>query len=164
MLTKLRKADYDNTNWRMLGLELGLYERRLNVIEQNYPRDADRCHTECLTRWLKRADDVDKQGKPTYNVLADALDNIGLIDEADYIRKYIFCTYNSNSNGHHYYLSLMHFISKINSHPQPKWHIVHDSIIHIHSLNNKSSLYSALAQYNIKSLSNYQYYSSIFYN
>ena len=162
VLTKLREADYDNANWRKLGLELGLHERTLNVIDRDHPNNTDGCHTESLTRWLKRADDVDKQGKPTYNVLATALYNIGLKDEADYIRKYIL--YSSNSNGHHYYLSVMHFVYKIHSHPQPKWHIVH-SIIHIHSLNNKSSLYSALAQYNIKSLLNYHYYySSNFYN
>ena len=90
MLTKLRKADYDNANWRKLGLELGLHERTLNVIDRDHPNDTDGCHTECLTKWLKRADDVDDKGLPTYDVLATALYNKGLKDEADYIRKYIF--------------------------------------------------------------------------
>ena len=110
VLTKLRNADYDNTKWRKLGLELGLRAGTLAVIDQNYPRDADRCLDECLTKWLQRADNVDEYGMPTYNVLATALYNIDQKASAAYIRKYIFHTYNSNSNGHHYYSSLMHFV------------------------------------------------------
>ena len=90
VLTKLRNTDFDNTKWRALGLELGLHERTLNVIDTTHPRNADRCHMECLAKWLTRVDDVDKQGKPTYNVLADALDAINHKASAAYIRKYIF--------------------------------------------------------------------------
>ena len=93
MLTKLKNAKFNNANWRMLGLQLGLHKRTLDVIDSNHPRDTDRCHMECLTNWLTRDDDVDKQGKPTYNVLATALDNIGMKNQADYIRKYIFHIY-----------------------------------------------------------------------
>ena len=90
MLTKLRKARFDNANyWRKLGQNLGLRAGTLNVFEQNYPRDVDRCLDECLTKWLQRADDVDDYGKPTYNVLTDALDKIDLKAAADSIRKYI---------------------------------------------------------------------------
>ena len=112
VLTKLKKGSFDNTKWRALGQKLGLRPGTLNVIDQNYPRDADRCLDECLTKWLQRADNVDEYGIPTYDVLANALDNIDQKDPAHYIRKYtvIFHTYNSNSNGHHYYSSLMHFV------------------------------------------------------
>ena len=111
MLTTLKKASFDNTKWRELGGELGLRPGTLNVIEQNYPRDANRCLDECLTKWLQGADDVNDKGLPTYNVLANALDAKEQTAAARYIRKYIFCSYSSNSNGYHYYLSLMHFIS-----------------------------------------------------
>ena len=90
MLTKLRDASFSNANWRELGLKLGLRPGTLAVIDQQNQKDPNRCHTECLTKWLQRADDVDDYGKPTYNVLADALDKVDdQKDQADYIRKYI---------------------------------------------------------------------------
>ena len=90
MKTKLKGASFDNAKWRELGQKMGLRPGTLNVIEQNYPKDANRCLDECLTKWLDRADDVDDKGMPTYNVLATALDNIGQKAQADDIRKYIF--------------------------------------------------------------------------
>ena len=88
----LKEADFDNTNWRMLGQELGLQQGTLNVIEKNHQKDTDRCHDECLTKWLQRADNVDKcHGVPKYCSLADALDKINQKDVADKLRKYTFC-------------------------------------------------------------------------
>ena len=93
----LKEADFDNTNWRVLGQELGLRQGTLNVIEKDCPRDTDRCHDVCLTKWLERADDVDTcHGVPKYCSLADALDKINQKDVADKLRKYIlyynYCT------------------------------------------------------------------------
>ena len=88
MLTKLRNAGFDS-NWRELGQNLGLRPGTLNVIEQNYPKSADRCLDECVTKWLQRADDVDTKGMPTYDVLADALVASNQKAAADSIRKYI---------------------------------------------------------------------------
>ena len=90
MLTKLKNAYFDNSDWITLGLQLGLHMRTLNVIKQNHPRDAYRCLVECLAKWLQRADDVDYKGMPTYIALADALDAINQKASADHIRKYIF--------------------------------------------------------------------------
>ena len=90
VLTKLRKADYYNANWRELGLKLGLRARTLDVIDHDNPRDVDRCLAECLVKWLQRDDNVDEYGMPTYDVLATALDAIDQKNQADYIRKYIF--------------------------------------------------------------------------
>ena len=74
----------------MLGQELGLRQGTLNVIEKDCPRDTDRCHDVCLTKWLERADDVDTcHGVPKYCSLADALDKINQKDVADKLRKYI---------------------------------------------------------------------------
>ena len=88
MKENLQNANFDNTKWRELGLQLGLRQGTLNVIENNHPRDTDRCHDECLTKWLERADNVDKcHGVPTYSSLADALDMINQKDVTDKIRK-----------------------------------------------------------------------------
>ena len=89
VIIKLEEADYDITHWRELGEELGLKKRTLNVIDYDNPRDAKGCHAECLIKWLERVDDVYRQGEPTYNVLVDALCNIGQKAQADDIRKYI---------------------------------------------------------------------------
>ena len=89
VIIKLEEADYDITHWKELGLHLGLKQRTLNVIDYDNPRNAKGCHAECLIKWLERVDDVYRQGEPTYNVLADALDAIGQKAEAKYIRKYI---------------------------------------------------------------------------
>ena len=90
VLTKLKNADFDNTKWRALGLELGLKPGTCSVIDENNFKNANKCLYDCLARWLERADNVDDKGIPTYDVLADALYNIGQKDPADYIRKYIF--------------------------------------------------------------------------
>ena len=88
MKENLQNANFDNTKWRELGLQLGLRQGTLNVIENNHPRDTDRCHDECLTKWLERADNVDKcHGVPTYSSLADALHMINQKDVTDKIRK-----------------------------------------------------------------------------
>ena len=85
---KLNNAKFDNTEWKALGLALGLQIGTLNVIEKDHPNNTNGCHDECLSKWLQRADDVDKcHGVPTYSSLADALDKINLKDVADKIRK-----------------------------------------------------------------------------
>ena len=87
VLTKLKNADFDNTKWRVLGGELGLKPGTCNEIDQNNPRDVNKCLYDCLTKWLDRADNVDNKGMPSYDVLATALDNIDQKNQADYIRK-----------------------------------------------------------------------------
>ena len=51
--------------WMEFGLECGLHQNTLKLIEANYPKDASTCFTECVDRWLKKEDDVDKSGEPT---------------------------------------------------------------------------------------------------
>ena len=88
MKIKLNIAKFDNTEWKALGLALGLQMRTLNVIEKDHPNNTNGCHDECLTKWLQRADDVDTHhGVPTYSSLADALDKINQKDVADKICK-----------------------------------------------------------------------------
>ena len=85
----LKKAYFDNSNWKALGQQLGLQQRTLNVIDCNNPKNTDECYDECLTKWLQRADDVDKYGIPKYSSLAAALDKMDMKDVANEIRKYI---------------------------------------------------------------------------
>ena len=69
-----------------LGLKLGLKKNTLDAIEANYPRDVGRCLIECLSKWLKRADDVDSKGGATWDSLSDALrsmDEIAVADKLD---------------------------------------------------------------------------------
>ena len=53
------------------GLECGLHQNTLKLIEANYPKDASTCFTECVGCWLKKEDDVDERGEPTPQRLAE---------------------------------------------------------------------------------------------
>lgn len=68
-------------DWHSLGVNLGLRGYELHKIEQNYPRNNNRCKNELLDLWLR------KTTKPTWEAIAKAL---CLMDEhvvADGIRK-----------------------------------------------------------------------------
>ena len=41
--------------WHQLGVQLEIDSATLNTIEYNYHRDAQRCMTEVITRWLQNA-------------------------------------------------------------------------------------------------------------
>lgn len=57
-------------------MRLGLLKSTLDVIGVNYPNDVSHCLTECLDKWLRRADDVDNRGGATWNSLYRALKSI----------------------------------------------------------------------------------------
>ena len=85
---KLKNADFNNADWRKLGEELGLRKGTLDRIEKEHQGDIDRCLEECLSKWLLRNDDVDAcHGKPTYNSLKKALEEIDMRAVAENIRK-----------------------------------------------------------------------------
>ena len=63
--------EFPKDRWMKFGLECGLHHNTLKELEANYPRDVSMCFTECVARWLKREDDVDKRGKPTLQRLAE---------------------------------------------------------------------------------------------
>ena len=67
---------FDQRQWMELGLKLGLIQPTLNLIEANHQHDVSRCLYECLTKWLKRADNVESVGPPTWDTLADGLHRI----------------------------------------------------------------------------------------
>ena len=66
----------DFNDWMKLGLALGLYFPTLDKIEQSRGSDVDRCKMEMLHSWLKKADNVERKGGPTWRQLISALEKI----------------------------------------------------------------------------------------
>ena len=52
-------------------------------MEAVFPRDVPRCLTECLDKWLRRADNVDSKGGATFDSLSDALKSMNENAAAD---------------------------------------------------------------------------------
>ena len=59
------------TVWYRLGLQLGVSADDLDVIEKNYPREADMCKIKMFAKW-QRGDT-----NPTYETLVIALAAVG---------------------------------------------------------------------------------------
>ena len=74
---------FTKTKWFSLGLKLGLYKTRLDVIEANHKGDVDRCLLECLSAWLYKVDNVTSEGGPNWTFLTSALREIGQNAVAD---------------------------------------------------------------------------------
>ena len=75
VLELLKECGFSETRWMELGLKLGLKKNTLDVIEANYPCIHRRL-TECLSKWLKRADAVDSKGGATWDSLSTGLRSI----------------------------------------------------------------------------------------
>uniref|UniRef100_A0A1X7UM73 Death domain-containing protein n=1 Tax=Amphimedon queenslandica TaxID=400682 RepID=A0A1X7UM73_AMPQE len=79
----LKNGSFQTIKWFHLGLYLGLIYNDLKAIETNYQRDAERCLTECLAKWL--TDDIEA----TWNKLVIAAGEVagkgngGVKDEED---------------------------------------------------------------------------------
>ncbi|XP_019857379.1 PREDICTED: uncharacterized protein LOC109585696 [Amphimedon queenslandica] len=80
ILRVLKDGHFQTTKWFDLGLYLGLIHDDLKIIEDNYPRNAERCLRECLAKWLK--EDIEA----TWDKLAIAVGEVGDTTVADYIR------------------------------------------------------------------------------
>ncbi|XP_019860208.1 PREDICTED: uncharacterized protein LOC109588491 [Amphimedon queenslandica] len=70
----LERHKYDKTSYYQLGLRLLLYDNTLRSIEHEHRGQVDRCFTECLAKWLRKADGVET---PTIDTLIAALRGIG---------------------------------------------------------------------------------------
>ena len=70
----MKHSGFSEPNWFDLGLALGLHKPTLDTIETNHR--SSRYLTECLTKWLNRADDVDSVGPPTWDTLANGVHRI----------------------------------------------------------------------------------------
>lgn len=58
--------------WKKLGKYLGLRDSTLNDIGSQHSKPEE-CLLYCLSRWLRRYDDVDDKGGPTHSSLKKAL-------------------------------------------------------------------------------------------
>uniref|UniRef100_A0A1X7USW2 Death domain-containing protein n=1 Tax=Amphimedon queenslandica TaxID=400682 RepID=A0A1X7USW2_AMPQE len=67
----LERCDFPQTRWHELGLKLGLHKNTLDVIKRDSVTTYE-CLTECLSKWLSRADNVDSKGGATFDSLSDA--------------------------------------------------------------------------------------------
>ena len=79
----LKEKKFQTINRFDLGLYLGLSYNDLKTIEDNYPRDAERCLTEFLAKWL--TDDIEA----TWDKLAIAAGKVGYTSVAEYISESI---------------------------------------------------------------------------
>ena len=87
ILTYLKEGHYSSSNWKDLGLKLGLYDTTLNDIESNYSKVENRLR-ECIAKWLQRGDGVDAKGGANWTTLAKALEQCGSKPTAEHISKY----------------------------------------------------------------------------
>ena len=69
------------TKWYNLGLQLGIEDTELDVIEENNPKDIDACKRKMFKIWLRITP------SPSYQQLVEALHTLGEITEADCLRK-----------------------------------------------------------------------------
>ena len=67
------KKQFPCRRWFELGLLLGILQPTLQKIEVDHRNDVVRCLQECLTCWLRRVDQVDENGRPSWDVLVSAL-------------------------------------------------------------------------------------------
>ena len=87
VLDLLKNCGFPIKKWHDLGLRLGLKKNTLDEIEANHPGDVSRCLTECISKWLRRADNVDRRGGATWDSLSYALKSINEIAVADKLDK-----------------------------------------------------------------------------
>ena len=73
VLDLLERCGFPPTRWHELGLRLGLHKYTLDVLEAIFRDDVSRCLIECLSKWLRRVDNVDSRGGATFDSLSDAL-------------------------------------------------------------------------------------------
>ena len=96
----LRICGFSRKKWHELGLRLGLRKYTLDAIEGDYPNDVSRRLTECLAKWLCRADDVDSRGGATWDSLSTALQSMNenaVADKLDQESELLSINFSSDS-------------------------------------------------------------------
>ena len=71
----LKRHKCSKASYHQLGLRLKLSPNTLKAIEQEHRGQVDRCFTECLDQWLRKADSAVEA--PTLETLQNALREIG---------------------------------------------------------------------------------------
>ena len=69
------------TEWYDLGLQLGLEDKDLDVIQRNNPENLKACRREMFKTWLRIS------SSPSYQQLVEALKAVGDVKEADKLCK-----------------------------------------------------------------------------
>uniref|UniRef100_A0A1X7T2P9 Death domain-containing protein n=1 Tax=Amphimedon queenslandica TaxID=400682 RepID=A0A1X7T2P9_AMPQE len=81
---ELMSIDY--SQWKTLGVLLGLFYHTLGAIDENCRGNVKKCLMECMAAWLQSEDKVREKGGPSWSSLAIALEKIGANDIASNIR------------------------------------------------------------------------------
>ena len=89
IIALLKRCGFPESRWQELGLILGLHKNTLDTIEKNHPGDVSRCLMECLSQWLRRADNVDSRGGATWDSLSTALRSMNEVAVADELSEFI---------------------------------------------------------------------------
>ncbi|XP_019860277.1 PREDICTED: uncharacterized protein LOC109588573, partial [Amphimedon queenslandica] len=88
VLGLLRQCSFSFRKWKDFGSALGLGRGTLNDIQLRFGNNSrEDCMKECLSKWLKKVDNVKRKGVPTLGRLSDALEEIGERSAAEYIRR-----------------------------------------------------------------------------
>ena len=82
----LKRCGFPETRWHELGLRLGLLKNTLDNIAETFTRPEARL-MECLSQWLRRADNVDSKGGATRDSLSTALRSMNEVAVADELDK-----------------------------------------------------------------------------
>ena len=93
VLDLLKKCNFQRTKWQEMGLRLGLLKDTLEAIEAKYHGDVNQCLTECLSHWLRRADNVDSRGGANLDSLSDALGSMNETAVAEKLSESIITVY-----------------------------------------------------------------------
>ena len=59
--------------WKHIGCALGIPQMELNAIQLNYGTDISEAVTQIISKWLSQSYNVEKFGKPSWDVLAKAV-------------------------------------------------------------------------------------------
>ena len=84
----LKRFGFPETRWHELGLRLGLLKNTLDNIADTFTRPEARL-IECLSQWLRRADNVDSRGGATWDSLSTALRSMNEVAVADELSEFI---------------------------------------------------------------------------